>query len=704
MLTADQLDVLPIPILALYERFHTSVLEDIARRLAELDYTSAAWQVQRLNEAGLLYQDIIQRLAELTGQSEDVLRRIFEQAGVTAFRFDDRLYRLAGMDPLPLNNAPNVMDALVIGLRRTEGLLQNITQTMAISGQDAFIDAADLAYMQISTGTMDYNTAIKEAVKDVAEKGLNVIYFESGHRDKVGVAVRRAVLTGVNQTVGDMTLARAEDMGVDLIQTSAHIGARNKGDVPENHELWQGRVFTLGKDPKNADYPNFYEITGYGTITGLSGINCIVEDTKVSGPGISAGYRRKYSGELIVIRTARGHELTVTPNHPILTEKGWVAAGLLTKGDNVFSRSGLHGHRGKRPNINERQPIIQEVFDALLVGGEIRSLPVSTGDFHGDISDHEVDVVYPDSLLWNGVEPSVNEKFIKVFFTFPVELPGFLLSLGSLCKIGTGSLHAPNGVMGRFSKFKDFRIRHSLNSFFHRFRTAIGTWYAKFLKILSDCTLGYASLFSNLIFPHSRFIHSQQVGRLNFIFSSDVGPPVSPAINPIAFEAIDNGFDRTPVFIGDVFQWNGVTVQSDNIIDIQRNTTEASFIHVYNLETDGGWYFANNIITHNCRHSFFPFFKGLSENAYQEADLTDYANKTVTYQGQEISYYDATQIQRKIEREIRAAKRVSAAVTAAGLDNTEEQMAVRDLQAEMRDFIRQTGLQRQYPREQVRDV
>ena len=274
MLTSDQLDVLPGPILDLYERFHISILEDIARRVASQLYTSAAWQVQRMIEAGLLYDDLLHRIAELTGESERTLRRIFEKAGVTAMRFDDAIYKAAGLKPLPLNLSPQMTRILSIGLRKTAGLLRNLTLTTARSGQELFIAATDLAYMQISTGALDYATAVREAVKEMAGQGLEVIYYESGHRDKIDVAVRRAVLTGVSQTAGQLTEARADEMGADLVQTSAHLGARNKGDVPENHDMWQGRVFPRGKDPKHTEYPHFYAVTGYMTITGLYGINC----------------------------------------------------------------------------------------------------------------------------------------------------------------------------------------------------------------------------------------------------------------------------------------------------------------------------------------------------------------------------------------------------------------------------------------------
>ncbi|MEL7658052.1 MAG: phage minor capsid protein, partial [Bacillota bacterium] len=207
-----------------------------------------------------------------TVKSESELKRIFKNAGVKAIQFDDQIYRKAGLKPLPLNQSPAMVDVMKIGLEKTNGILRNLTNTTALTGQSAFIDAADLAYMQIATGAFDYNSAIRNAVKDIASKGLSVIDFASGRHDQLDVAVRRTVLTGVNQTAGKLTETRADDMDCDLVQTSAHIGARNKGDVPENHEMWQGKVFSRsGKHPK---YPNFYEVTGYGTVTGLYGVNC----------------------------------------------------------------------------------------------------------------------------------------------------------------------------------------------------------------------------------------------------------------------------------------------------------------------------------------------------------------------------------------------------------------------------------------------
>ena len=270
MLTFDYLDTLAYVILPLYYEYERRVINSIVRRLANVELSSAAtWQLQRLIESGAVYEDVLSELSRLTGKSEKTLRQIFSKAGIKATQFDDSIYRAAGLSPKPLNMSPAMADILNIGFQKTNGLLTNLTATTAFSAQNSFIDALDRAYFEVSTGAFDYNTAIKNAVIDVADKGLRVIQY-AGRDERLDVAVRRAVLTGVNQTAGMLTEARADEMGTDLVQTSAHIGARNQGDVPENHEMWQGRVFSR----TGVDYPNFYEITGYGTGEGIYGWNC----------------------------------------------------------------------------------------------------------------------------------------------------------------------------------------------------------------------------------------------------------------------------------------------------------------------------------------------------------------------------------------------------------------------------------------------
>ncbi len=266
MLTADFLDVAPDPIIALFRQLEDSVIADMARRLAKMDMSaSTAWQMQRLSESGVLYEDVLEKLASVTNRSEAELATLFEQAGVKTMAFDDSIYKAAGLEPLPLNLSPAMAQTLRAGLAKTGGIMRNLTMTTALDAQTAFISMADLAYMQVSTGVMDYNTAIKHAIKSAANQGLFVTY-PTGHRDHLDVAMRRTVLTGVSQTASQLQERRADEMGTDLVQTSAHIGAR------PSHQRWQGQIFS--RNGRHKKYPDFVSSTGYGTGAGLSGWNC----------------------------------------------------------------------------------------------------------------------------------------------------------------------------------------------------------------------------------------------------------------------------------------------------------------------------------------------------------------------------------------------------------------------------------------------
>ena len=82
--------------------------------------------------------------------------------------------------------------------------------------------------------------------------------------------------------------------------------------------------------------------------------------------------------------------------------------------------------------------------------------------------------------------------------------------------------------------------------------------------------------------------------------------------------------------------------------------------------------------------------------------LEEYNAQTYEYNGQKMTEYEASQKQREIERNIRRWKRENKAMVAAGLDTTESAAKVKEWQARQRDFVRQTGLKRQYSREWIK--
>ena len=78
---------------------------------------TAAWQVEKLNQAGLAYEDALRRISEITGKSRAELERLFEAAGVESLRYDDEIYRAAGLKPIPLRQSPAMLQILTAGMR-----------------------------------------------------------------------------------------------------------------------------------------------------------------------------------------------------------------------------------------------------------------------------------------------------------------------------------------------------------------------------------------------------------------------------------------------------------------------------------------------------------------------------------------------------------------------------------------------------------
>lgn len=268
MLLPDYLDKLPESLVTLFQQAEEDILEDMARRILKTGKLtdSAQWQVWRLEQLGEEKEFIRYHLQRLTGKTQGEINALFQEAGAQALYYDDLIYKAFGLTPGKINDTPALLNLLNSGAMQTNRTFQNLTATTANTATQQFERALDRAWIQISSGGFDYKTAIQRAIKDLARSGIQSIVYPSGHTDSLDVAVRRAVLTGVNQTAAKLSEARAEEMGCDLVETTAHPGAR------PSHALWQGQIFSRsGKHPK---YPDFVSSTGYGTGPGLCGWNC----------------------------------------------------------------------------------------------------------------------------------------------------------------------------------------------------------------------------------------------------------------------------------------------------------------------------------------------------------------------------------------------------------------------------------------------
>ena len=148
-------------------------------------------------------------------------------------------------------------------INRTAGNLQNLCRTTANTAQTQFYNAINNAYMYTSTGVKSYTSAIIDEIKNLSKQGA-VIEYPSGAKRSLESAVRTNIVTAVNQNCGKLQEMRADELGWDLMELTAHGGAR-----PE-HAEWQGKIVSRSGQK---GYLSLDDI-GYGEVTGFKGINC----------------------------------------------------------------------------------------------------------------------------------------------------------------------------------------------------------------------------------------------------------------------------------------------------------------------------------------------------------------------------------------------------------------------------------------------
>lgn len=274
MLTPDYLETLPDALVELWQQVEDDILRDIARQIGALDELepltpTAAWQAWRYEQIQACHQDVLTILARYSKRSRDAIRQTMLDAGLTTLASDDALYKSMGFAPSEIRTNETLNNLLNAGYRQTLGRWQNLTATTAHTVTGEFERALDRAWLQVSCGAFSYDVAIRRAVDGLATH-MNGVTYPSGHKDTLEVAVRRAVLTGTNQTCAKLQLARAEEMGCEYVEVSAHAGAR-----PE-HAVWQGKIYHRGGAIvyDGVRYEDFETATGYGTGEGLCGWNC----------------------------------------------------------------------------------------------------------------------------------------------------------------------------------------------------------------------------------------------------------------------------------------------------------------------------------------------------------------------------------------------------------------------------------------------
>lgn len=324
---------------------------------------------------------------------------------------------------------------------------------------------------------------------------------------------------------------------------------------------------------------------------------CVPGDSIVSASGVSAITRRNDPGPLVVLTTATGEQLRITPNHPILTDQGWLPAHLVNVGSQVVRSTRRHRVGRSGPQEHDRPATVEEIWRTATVdeGLRPRRVPLAAEDFHGDGSQGEVDVVATDGLL---------SDIGEVTFSKPA---------------GHGGL-VP-GHRGRFELASDRSSLQALFGLRGATRNLVGscglrsTLSAGPLGVEDD--LGFADA-SHLETHFIETAHDGGTARIQcfrdgqhrfagFVPSSDLAvikaQPDAARFDPALAEFSGQGRHAYARLGLDLRERLAADVELDAVVD--KRWVEGPHV-VYNLHTSEGWYASDSFIVSNCACTVLP--------------------------------------------------------------------------------------------------
>lgn len=268
-----------------YSDLEMRIMEDIVRRIKKTGKitSTADWQINRLRILGNSSEDIEKMLKEDLEASYPEMFELYDQVIEWEYVRNKDIYEQINAEFIPYEENEELQQITNALIQQTNADLQNITQSLGFyldygGGKPVLTPLAevyqkylDAACMDIVTGAFDYNSVVRRVVSQLTNSGLRQIDYASGRANRVDVAARRAVMTGITKLTGKISDMNAEKLGTKYYEVAWHAGAR------PTHQVWQGKVWNKEQ---------LVTVCGLGTVTGLEGANCYHERYPFI-PGIS---------------------------------------------------------------------------------------------------------------------------------------------------------------------------------------------------------------------------------------------------------------------------------------------------------------------------------------------------------------------------------------------------------------------------------
>lgn len=251
MLTDEQLaDALEL-IDSRYQKVIKLYLQKVGKTINKIGHLSQSNinLLVQLHEMGVSSAQIEKELRKVTQLTNADIRSLYEKAVQEALA-DSRIeYVAKGVEP-DMQQWNDLVENFWV---QTAGKMENLSNSSVIMGR--YREAIDDAVQAATMGVTDYNSAIRDTVKQIGRAGLQVEY-DSGVRRRLDSAVRQNVLDGVRQVQQKAQELIGEEIGADGVDITAH-----PNSAPD-HEPVQGRRFDMVNFQRMQSGLDFEDVDG----------------------------------------------------------------------------------------------------------------------------------------------------------------------------------------------------------------------------------------------------------------------------------------------------------------------------------------------------------------------------------------------------------------------------------------------------------
>lgn len=265
----DLIDDEAFRISLLYREIETDILVDIADMIRDGGISATGeYQLERLASINKLDLNALNTISKISGKPLNEILDVIQSIGIKSI--DYGLYRTAFERSLLFNDIDKLDVNPFIKAMKDEatGYIKGVQTHAKQQAFKQFRNSIDKAILSVNTGLYTPQQAMVRSVKELAKSGINgATYLREGKPFNMGIepVVYRAIRTEFIKTSNEVSHEVGIELGVEKWYVSQHLGARDTGIGFENHQSWQGKVYTTDE---------LTTICGWREMLGLGGINC----------------------------------------------------------------------------------------------------------------------------------------------------------------------------------------------------------------------------------------------------------------------------------------------------------------------------------------------------------------------------------------------------------------------------------------------